>query len=49
MVISPDGALAAYRSNESGQSKIYVRSFPELGEQTIMSQGAGSEPVWFAE
>ena len=28
-VVSPDGTLAAYASNESGQYEIYIRSFPE--------------------
>ena len=36
MVISPDGTLAAYSSNESGQFEIYIRSFPTPGERTIV-------------
>ncbi|MCH7935347.1 MAG: serine/threonine-protein kinase, partial [Gemmatimonadetes bacterium] len=46
MVVSPDGTLAAYRSNESGQNEIYIRSFPEAGAQTIVSQGGGDVPFW---
>jgi len=46
MVVSPDGTLAAYRSNESGQNEIYIRSFPEAGAQTIVSQGGGGTPFW---
>ena len=46
VVVSPDGTLAAYRSSESGQDEIYIRSFPEPGERTIVSQGGGSEPFW---
>ena len=46
IVVSPDGTLAAYRSSESGQDEIYIRSFPEPGERTIVSQGGGSVPFW---
>ena len=46
IVVSPDGTLAAYRSNESGQSEIYIRSFPDPGERTIVSQGGGDVPFW---
>ena len=46
IVVSPDGALAAYRSNESGQDEIYIRSFPDPGERTIVSQGGGGIPFW---
>ena len=46
MVVSPDGTLAAYRSNESGVGEIYVRSFPEPGARTIVSQGGGNVPYW---
>ncbi len=45
-MVSPDGTLAAYRSNESGQNEIYIRSFPEPGERTIVSQGGGDVPFW---
>ena len=44
--VSPDGTLAAYRSNESGQDEIYIRSFPEPGERTVVSQGGGLVPFW---
>ena len=46
IVVSPDGTLAAYTSNESGQYEIYIRSFPDPGEQTIVSQGGGNVPFW---
>ena len=46
MVVSPDGTLAAYRSNESGRNEIYVRSFPEPGGLTIASEGGGSDAFW---
>ena len=46
LLVSPDGSLAAYRSNESGVSEIYVRSFPEPGERTVVSQSGGEVPFW---
>ena len=45
-VVSPDGTLAAYTSDESGQYEIYIRSFPEPGAQTVVSQGGGDVPFW---
>jgi Tol biopolymer transport system component len=30
--ISPDGRWMAYESNESGQSQIYVRPFPNVAD-----------------
>ena len=46
IAVSPDGSLAAYRSNESGANEIYIRSFPEPGGLTRVSQGGGSAPNW---
>ena len=46
IVVSPDGALAAYLSNETGTPEIYVRSFPEPGERTPVSEGGADSPVW---
>ena len=45
-VVSPDGTLAAYSSDESGSDEIYIRSFPDPGEPTIVSQGGGSVSFW---
>ena len=42
--VSPDGTLAAYRSDESGIGEIYIRSFPDPGERTLVSQGGGVVP-----
>ncbi len=44
--VSPDGTLAAYRSNESGIDEIYIRSFPDPGVRTVVSQGGGAVPFW---
>ena len=46
IVVSPDGTLAAYSSNESGGNEVYVRSFPEPGERTLVSEGGGELPFW---
>ena len=43
---SPDGHWLAYRSNESGQSEIYVQRFPGPGAKQLVSSGGGSQPRW---
>ena len=44
--VSPDGTIAAYRFDESGQDEIYIRSFPDPSERTVVSQGGGGIPFW---
>ncbi len=45
--VSPDGRWMAYSSNESGQTEIYVRPFPNVNDQRIpISIGGGISPVW---
>ena len=46
IVVSPDGELAAYQSNESGAEEVYVRRFPDPGEPTVVSRGGGGIPAW---
>ena len=46
IVVSRDGTLAAYQSNESGQYEIYIRSFPDPGERTLVSEGGWNIPFW---
>ncbi len=46
VTVSPDGRLAAYRSSESGQFEIYVRSFPTPGERTVLSRRGGAILGW---
>ena len=41
---SPDGHLLAYVSDESGNSEVYVRPYPE-GTRVQISAG-GTQPVW---
>ena len=45
--VSPDGRWLAYQSNESGQSQVYVRPFPQVdsGRWQISTMG-GSRPAW---
>jgi len=45
-IVSPDGTLVAYLSNESGEQETYIRSFPEPGERTIVSSGGGVPLAW---
>jgi len=46
-VLSPDGRYMAYVSNESGQSEVWVRPFPEVNEgRWQISTGNGTEPAW---
>ena len=45
--ISPDGRWLAYDFSISGQSEIYVRSFPDdSGPGRVVSSGGGSSPLW---
>ena len=50
--ISPDGRWAAYGSNESGQTELYVTTFPKAsGKWQVSPRGAGtgavgSNPRW---
>jgi eukaryotic-like serine/threonine-protein kinase len=44
--ISPDGHWVAYDSDESGQSEIYVTSFPEGKGKWRVSANGGAYPVW---
>ena len=44
--LSPDGKWLAYRSSESGQDEIYVRTFPKGAGKWQISNGGGDEPHW---
>ena len=46
IMVSPDGTLAAYNSDETGREEIYVRSFPEPRQPETVSQGGGELPFW---
>jgi Tol biopolymer transport system component len=45
--VSPDGAWIAYLSNETGETRVYVRPYPSTsGGQRAVSQEESSAPVW---
>jgi Tol biopolymer transport system component len=43
---SPDGKWVALDSNETGQSEVYVQSFPQSGLRLRVSSGGGTRPRW---
>jgi eukaryotic-like serine/threonine-protein kinase len=47
--LSPDGRWIVYQSNESGQSEIYVRDFPDATRKWLISSGGGTMPSWRAD
>ncbi len=45
--ISPDGRWIAYHSDESGQTEVYVRPFPNVDDgKWQVSASGGREPLW---
>ena len=46
---SPDGHWIAYESNQSGQSEIFVRPFPQSRGQWQVSTAGGTQPRWRAD
>lgn len=47
--ISPDGRWLAYTSDESGQSEVYVQSFPSPAGKWRISTGGGGDARWRAD
>ena len=43
---SPNGRWIAYASDESGQSEIYIDSFPKPGTRIRVTTAGGTEPRW---
>jgi Tol biopolymer transport system component/predicted Ser/Thr protein kinase len=43
---SADGRWLAYSSNESGNSQVYVRAFPDKGGQWQVSSNGGTSPIF---
>ena len=48
-VFSPDGRWIAYSTDESGQSNVYVQSFPGAGDKQRVSRDGGGQPAWRAD
>ena len=44
--IAPDGRWIAYQSDETGEYRIYVHSFPVITGRHSVSPGLGTDPVW---
>lgn len=44
--ISPDEHWVAYTSDESGQSEVYIDSYPHPGQRMMASSSGGAFPVW---
>jgi serine/threonine-protein kinase len=44
--ISPDGQWIVYQSDQSGEPRIYVHSFPVITGRRDVSPGVGTDPVW---
>jgi len=44
--LSPSGLWLAYASDETGQSEIYIQSFPTPGGKRQISTGQGGRPIW---
>ena len=45
-VFSPDGHFIAYASDQSGRNELYMRAFPNGGEEWTISTDGGTEPRW---
>jgi len=46
MLVSPDGTIAAYGSDETGTAEVLISSFPVAGERTRVSDGGGRLVGW---
>ena len=44
--ISPDGRWVAYSSDETGDSQVYIQSFPQPGARQQISTTGGFQPYW---
>lgn len=46
IALSPNGALVAYQSDETGESEVYVRPVPGPGKRLTVSVGGGEQARW---
>ena len=47
--LSLDGWWMAYTADESGRPEVYIRSFPDSQDKSLVSTGGGSRPCWRAD
>ena len=45
-IISRDGRLLAYTSNETGRREVYLQRFPEGGRKQRVTSTGGEDPLW---
>lgn len=45
-MISPNGQLLAYVSNETGRDEVYVQRYPGMIRRVQVSTDGGAEPMW---
>lgn len=46
IALSPNGALVAYQSDETGELEVYVRPVPGPGKRLTVSVGGGEQARW---
>jgi Tol biopolymer transport system component len=44
--VSPDGRTMVYTSDESGQSEVYMRRYPDVDAPHAVSSGGGARAMW---
>jgi serine/threonine-protein kinase len=44
--VSPDGRWISFVSNQSGREEVYLRDLAGEGDQVLVSNDGGNEPVW---
>jgi serine/threonine protein kinase len=44
--VSPSQRWLAYSSDESGRNEIYLQSYPDGANRSVVSSGGGSQPRW---
>jgi serine/threonine protein kinase len=47
--LSPDGRWLVYTSDESGETQVYVQSWPDRSTKVQLSTKGGSDPEWAAD
>ncbi len=45
-LVSPNGDWIAYQTDSSGQTEVFLQTFPELGRKVPVSVDGGRDPLW---